>query len=341
MDEAALNALRNWQSNAKTSHLSPCSKTSPKLDHGSAGPGSFVARAVFELPDGGRFSLLLSGTHGEKAIMPIVENELGLPDGFLVDINTYLLTTLCEDGRVLTPEQVIDAALERANQFFEKLLFTAPPEAKRQKSSSPASSAGDRTSYSLTKKLSEKQGYAAPVFGHSRLSTTTLMKQIALLGTMDTRKDGFIAEPLEDDLYTWDVKLFFDDPSTSIAVDLTNLADHDHVKMEFRFPSEYPAVPPLVRIVSPYISGGHIASHGGICMELLTTSGWAPVNSIDLVCIQIRAMMIQGQARIMPQQQNLLSMYTFHGAMSDLKGIIMGHSWNVGATPRRRRHLPS
>lgn len=321
--------------------MSLCSQTSPKLEHGSAGPGSFVARAIYELPDGGRFSLLLSGTRDEKAIMPLVENELGLPDGFLIDINTYLLTTLCEDGRIRTPEQVIGATMERANHFFEKLLFTAPPERKRQKSSSPASSAGDGTSYIATRKRSAKQGYVTPVFGHSRLSTTTLMKQITLLGTMDTRKDGFSAEPMDDDLYTWEVKLFFDDLSTSIAVDLANLADYDHVKLEFRFPSEYPAVPPVVRVISPYINGGHIALHGGICMELLTTSGWAPVNSIDLVCIQIRAMMIEGQARILSEQQKALPLYTFDGAMSDLKGIVMGHSWNVGATPRLRKYLAS
>lgn len=57
-------------------------------------------------------------------------------------------------------------------------------------------------------------------FGSSRYATTTLMQQLKLLQKQDTRKEGFTAVPYPDDLYTWDVKLFFDDTSTNLGQDL-------------------------------------------------------------------------------------------------------------------------
>lgn len=318
-----------------------CAYNLPRLDHQAAGPGTFVARASFQLPDGGRFTLLLSGSTHDKTVMPLVEDELGLPDGFLIDVNTYLLTTLGEDGRLLTPQEVVHATLSRANKHFEKTLFSVPkPSCSEKKTPSPESSSTYVNNYSLKRKRSEATPYIEPVFGYNRLASTTLMKQIALLKDMDTRKDGFIAEPKEDDLYQWNVCLYFDDTASPIATDLAKLQGRDHVEMEFRFPSEYPTVPPIVRVVSPYIIGGHVASHGGICMELLTTSGWAPVNSIDVVCIQIRAMLIQGGARIDPSMQSLVANYTFEGALKDLKSIVTGHHWNV-VTPRARKYHQS
>lgn len=341
MAHEALSALTSWKPDRQTRHISLCPNISPRLDHQSAGPGTFVARASFQLPDGGRFTLLLSGSTHEKTVMPLVEDELGLPDGFLIDVNTYLLTTLGEDGRLLTPHEVVHATLSRANKHFEKTLFSAPKSTSEKKSPSPESSSPSVNAYSLKRKRSEATPYVEPVFGYNRLASTTLMKQIALLKDMDTRKDGFMAEPEDDDLYRWNVRLYFDDTSSPIAADLAKLQSHDHVKMEFRFPAEYPTVPPIVRVMSPYIIGGHVASHGGICMELLTTSGWAPVNSIDVVCIQIRAMLIQGGARIDPTMQRLVANYTFDGALKDLKSIVTRHHWNV-VTPRARKfHQPS
>lgn len=188
----------------------------------------------------------------------------------------------------------------------------------------------------------KRSTYNEPRFGESRHATTTLMKQIQILQAMDTRRDGFIAEPTDDNLYIWTVRLYFDEDAGQIAKDLEKVPS-DHVQLEFRFPSEYPSVPPIVRVVAPYIVGGHVAPHGGICMELLTTSGWAPVNSIDVVCIQIRTMLLHGNARIDPRRLSSVRNYTFEGALGDLRNIVRIHRWDTADDERssRRRLLKS
>lgn len=339
MDVASLAALREWvPPKDSASQLEQCPEYPPTLELGKSGPGSFDARASYQLPDGGRFSLLLSGNKEENSVMPLVENELGLPDGFVLEINTYLLTALTESDTKFTPKQVVHKAMTRANQLYEKQLFGS----KRTLSSvEDVAKRDDRPPPHRSRKRSaEAVQYEPPRFGHSRLATATLMKQITLLKDMDTRKDGFIAEPVDEDLYKWNVHLYFDDVQGSrIATDLAQIAQRDTVKLEFMFPADYPHVPPVVRVAAPYITAGHVLRRGGLCMELLSTSGWAPVNSIDVVCIQIRAMLIQGQARIDPNMQAKVTNYTFEGALKDLQFMVTMHSWNTGTPPQQRRKL--
>lgn len=330
MDSAALSALRDWKPNQHIPHLKLCNSpdAAPQLQSDNAGPGTFTARATFELPDGGRFCLLLSGstdrtqTDGASSpssgdLMALVEDRLGLPDGFLIDMNTHLLTNICADDRRWTPSALVNATLKHANMLFNKAF---------QQTKQPAEPVTPPPS--LKRKRNTPEQYEAPIFGSSPLATTTLMKQIKLLSTMDTRKDGFTAEPAADDLYKWNVQLYFDD-SSRIGQDLANVARTDAVHLEFRFPSAYPSVPPIVRVVTPYVSGGHVMAHGAICMELLAGSGWAPVNSLDVVCIQIRAVLIQGQARIDPARCSNIRNYTFEGAMRDLRRIVTSHRWSA------------
>ncbi len=42
------------------------------------------------------------------------------------------------------------------------------------------------------------------------------------------------------------------------------------------------------------LRSGHVTIGGSICMDLLTMSGWSPVNSIESVLIQIRTEMVTG-----------------------------------------------
>ena len=44
-------------------------------------------------------------------------------------------------------------------------------------------------------------------------------------------------------------------------------------------------------------STGYVLGGGGICMELLTDSGWSPATSIDALVQSVRAMLMAGQER--------------------------------------------
>ena len=322
-----------------TANITPTGTPTLTYDVKSA----FTARSQYELPDGGRFYLLLSGSLPDpntgacsnEPLTVMIEDDLGLPDGFLIDVNTYLFGTLPDVVAKKSTPEIVDMVLAHASKLYDKLVMEKPTAKKAEKALPAASSVNN---YNLKRRRSAKLGFNEPIFGQSKLATTTLMKQLSLLQNMDTRKDGFTAEPSGDDLYIWTVKLFFDDTETTkIALDLINLPGHDCIQLEFRFPSEYPSVPPIVRVVAPYITGGHVAPRGGLCMELLTTSGWAPVNSIDAVCIQIRTLLVHGNARIHADKMNRIGDYTFDGALLDLRAIVKIHQWNVADARRKRQ----
>lgn len=342
MEAAALEALETWKPDYTTSHISRYQGTDIKLELGTAGPDSFAVRASFQFPDGGRFALVLNGSKSEDSVHPFVEGGIGLPDGVVIDVNSYIFTSIFEHSPRYTPKEMVKATLEYMNKRYKKAASPTPATPSNPIASSSKGEKRPQSDLSVSNRLGlirKKRGsvekYAPQLGGKTRHATATLMKQINLLSKMDTRKDGFIAKPIDDNLYKWNVQLYFDDTSSRIASDLRKTPSHDHVKMEFNFPAEYPNVPPVVRVISPYISGGHVASCGGICMELLTASGWAPVNSIDVVCIQIRAMLIQGNARLVPEFQYRVRDYTMEGALQDLNKIVSIHGWHT-RRPRRK-----
>ncbi|KAK4101503.1 hypothetical protein N658DRAFT_471396 [Parathielavia hyrcaniae] len=97
-------------------------------------------------------------------------------------------------------------------------------------------------------------------------------------------------------LYHWIVELHSFDPSLPLAQDMKQ-AGVGSVVLEMRFGSEYPFAPPFVRVVRPRFltfmagGGGHVTAGGAMCMELLTSSGWSPVSSMESVLLQVRVAM--------------------------------------------------
>lgn len=345
MDQKALEALRSWTGCDEPISVSPCTTKPPVVLRDSAG-GSFTARASFEFPDGGRFYLLLSGSNAtssndkKEPLTAMIEDDLGLPDGFLIDINTFLFSEFSESARNLNPAQIVHQVLLNAGRIYDNIAGIAATARKYKSKPHPPSqpangSASNHPAFANNVNVTKRKRppprtIKDPVFAPSRLATTTLMKQISILQAMDTRRDGFTARPTADDLYQWTVMLYFDNISDcALADDIKSLPGCQGVELEFRFPSGYPYDPPFIRVVSPYILGGHVGPHGGICMELLTTSGWAPVYSLDLVCIQIRALLIQGRARVFRNHQTQVGSYTHEGALIDHRRIVRAHRWNV------------
>ena len=126
-----------------------------------------------------------------------------------------------------------------------------------------------------------------------------LARDLHKIMKQDTKHLGFSIQPkVEDCMDTWIVRLF-DFPTRSFLYsDLMQLR-YQFVEMEFIFPDLYPYKPPFARIVRPRFkqTSGFIID-GAICMELLSESGWNPVNDLESVIVSIRSMMVLGQARV-------------------------------------------
>ncbi|KAK4698112.1 ubiquitin-conjugating enzyme E2 W, partial [Lecanoromycetidae sp. Uapishka_2] len=92
-----------------------------------------------------------------------------------------------------------------------------------------------------------------------------------------------------DDLKEWqmDIKVLDSNP---LYLDQT-------YRLRFRFSSNYPIEAPEVTFVSrsdpirTIPMHPHVYSNGIICLDLLGSSGWSPVQNVESVCMSIQSML--------------------------------------------------
>ena len=65
------------------------------------------------------------------------------------------------------------------------------------------------------------------------------------------------------------------------------------IEMEFTFPSDFPFSPPFVRILRPYVTGGHVTHGGSLCAEVLMPQGWSPAYSMESLLMQISGILTE------------------------------------------------
>ncbi|KAK3344063.1 hypothetical protein B0T25DRAFT_464196 [Lasiosphaeria hispida] len=96
-----------------------------------------------------------------------------------------------------------------------------------------------------------------------------------------------------NNLFQWIVELHSFEATLPLAQDMKK-AGVTSVVLEIRFGENFPMSPPFVRVVRPRFlpfmngGGGHVTLGGAMCMELLTSSGWSPANSLESVLLQVR-----------------------------------------------------
>jgi len=174
----------------------------------------------------------------------------------------------------------------------------------------------------------------------SAMATLRLITDLKNIYKQDPKNLGFSAEPALDtsglqNLYHWNVKLFNFEEKCPIGKDLAKLKKSqgiDHVQLEMRFSADYPHVPPFVRVIKPKFAfrTGHVTVGGSICMELLTTSGWAAVNDIESILIQIRSEIVEGGAQLDPAVfSGGIAEYSESEAWDAFYRAAKGHGWET------------
>uniref|UniRef100_A0A7S3L5E8 UBC core domain-containing protein n=1 Tax=Amphora coffeiformis TaxID=265554 RepID=A0A7S3L5E8_9STRA len=130
-------------------------------------------------------------------------------------------------------------------------------------------------------------------------SKRRLAQDLYRIMNKDTSETGFMLEPaVEDQMDQWKICLFQFDEDSMLAKDLAVLGV-DSVELEMSFPEQYPFSPPFVRVVRPrFKRQTGFVMNGALCMELLTSDGWNPVNDIESVIVSIRSLLVVGEGRL-------------------------------------------
>ncbi|GKZ29934.1 hypothetical protein AbraIFM66950_007165 [Aspergillus brasiliensis] len=144
---------------------------------------------------------------------------------------------------------------------------------------------------------------------------------------------GWYVDPtLINNVYQWIVEFHSFDPSLPLAQDLKQKG-LTSIAMEMRFPPQFPMSPPFIRVIRPIFKsfqqggGGHVTAGGAMCMELLTSSGWLPTNSIDSVLLQVRMALCSTEP--WPARIERVDDYKFGEAVEAYRRACQTHGWKV------------
>ncbi|KAK0706418.1 hypothetical protein B0T26DRAFT_453303 [Lasiosphaeria miniovina] len=137
-------------------------------------------------------------------------------------------------------------------------------------------------------------------------------------------------------LFQWIIELHSFDCSLPLAKDMKE-ANVSSIVLEVRFGGDFPMSPPFVRIIRPRFlpfmngGGGHVTGGGAMCMELLTLSGWTPVNSMESVILQVRMAITNTEpfpARL-EKKTHQLNDYGIGEAVEAYRRAATAHGWEI------------
>lgn len=141
---------------------------------------------------------------------------------------------------------------------------------------------------------------------------------------------------MSSNMFHWIVELHSFDSNLLLAKDMKK-AGVASIVLEIRFGRNYPLSPPFLRVVRPRFlpflegGGGHVTAGGAMCMELLTTTGWSPANSMESIFVQVRLALCSQEPRParLARNNGQRADYGINEAYSAYVRAASTHGWEV------------
>ncbi|KAI1155351.1 hypothetical protein F4825DRAFT_459864 [Nemania diffusa] len=141
-----------------------------------------------------------------------------------------------------------------------------------------------------------------------------------------------------ENMFQWIVELHSFDPSLLLAQDM-KAAGIPSIVLEIRFLRGFPMSPPFIRVIQPKFlpfmmgGGGHVTGGGALCMELLTNTGWSPVNSMESVLLQVRLAIcsLDPKPARLAGVTSRATQYSIREAVEAYSRAAARHGWEIPA----------
>ncbi|XP_065835083.1 probable ubiquitin-conjugating enzyme protein 17 [Oscarella lobularis] len=146
-----------------------------------------------------------------------------------------------------------------------------------------------------------------------------------LVRIIETEKElGFSAEPIDDNIYQWCVKMTNFSSSSQLGKDLSQVKTkfgYEFIEFELNFAMDlYPFYPPLVKVIRPRLQGAMMQRVTN--MEILKLSFWNPTKDMCSVLKEVKAFMEQWARLEVDSPRNDPVSYT-EGAYIDIEHHLL------------------
>ncbi|XP_077981781.1 uncharacterized protein LOC144436793 [Glandiceps talaboti] len=234
----------------------------------------------------------LHGNSGKIASPEVSDEEDGMEEEDEDYDHEAMMMSDDDDDSTFTTKWELDIA--RKKKRWAQKESEIREEMKRRKR---RTAGGDGMELDVLQASDQEQEQARQIFSNTAASGVLTNDLVKILES--EKRLGLSAEPVEDNIYKWAVKLFDFQEDSDIAKDLGVIETkfgYNYIQLEMDFAIDlFPFYPPLVKVIRPRLQDSMMQRVTN--MEMLKLSFWNPTKDMKTVLEEIKGY-LQSWARL-------------------------------------------
>ncbi|XP_070564139.1 dual E2 ubiquitin-conjugating enzyme/E3 ubiquitin-protein ligase BIRC6-like isoform X2 [Ptychodera flava] len=234
----------------------------------------------------------LHGNGGRSSSPEVSDDEDGMDESDEEEDHEAMMMSDDDDDSTFTTKWELDIA--RKKKRWAEKEAEIREEMKRRKR---AKAVVDGTELEVLQASDQEQEQAKQIFSNTAASGVLTNDLVKILES--EKKLGLSAEPIDDNIYKWSVRLFDFEQDSFIASDLEAIESkhgYNYIQLEMDFAIDlFPFYPPLVKVIRPRLQDSMMQRVTN--MEMLKLSFWNPTKDMKTVLSEIKGY-LQNWARL-------------------------------------------